>query len=429
MDLTAETERGRVRNVGQILHSAGKQVRILRSIAWPAASRDAFLASGCERLPDIEYPPLDPEPIIDLLRQARRQIFPGSPVDDWLEATADAIEGGARMLAGAGTPVFFEYSRQLYGTPREPLRYGNVTPLALAEAVHESIDELTKLHLGATPEPDRSSEEVASQIETAVAARFGESSPEIEIVDELSANALATSSRIRIRRDAEFTDRDARQLINHEAFVHVATALNGKAQTDLPVLALGHPGTTRTQEGLAVLAEFMSGAMDLDRLRRLADRTRAIDMAIEGADFVEVYRWFVERMEDPEQSFEAARRVFRGGTLTGGAPFTKDLVYIFGLLQVSAVMRAIFSAGRSDLLTLLFCGKLDAMAIPALAELTVHGMCRPAVFLPPWVEDPRFLFAFLTFSSFENRLDMAHLTEVAHRLLTDVPVLGVEVGR
>lgn len=52
----------------------------------------------------------------------------------------------------------------------------------------------------------------------------------------------------------------------------MATSLNGQAQDDLPVLALGHPGTTRTQEGLAVFSEFVSGTLELDRFRRLADR-------------------------------------------------------------------------------------------------------------------------------------------------------------
>ena len=34
------------------------------------------------------------------------------------------------------------------------------------------------------------------------------------------------------------------QLLNHEAFIHVATGLNGRTQTDIPILAIGHPGTT-----------------------------------------------------------------------------------------------------------------------------------------------------------------------------------------
>ena len=80
--------------------------------------------------------------------------------------------------------------------------------------------------------------------------------------------------------------------------------------------------------------------MDPDRLRRLADRTIAIEMAIDGASFLDVYRFFVASSDDPAQSFENTRRVFRGGVLTGGAPFTKDGVYIEGLLRVHNFLRA-----------------------------------------------------------------------------------------
>lgn len=61
-------------------------------------------------------------------------------------------------------------------------------------------------------------------------------------------------------------------------------------------------------------------------MRRLADRVFAIQMAVEGADFLEVYRYFLDRIGDPNQAFENARRVFRGGVITGGSPFTKDIV-------------------------------------------------------------------------------------------------------
>jgi hypothetical protein len=43
------------------------------------------------------------------------------------------------------------------------------------------------------------------------------------VVDVLSANALAGATQIRLRRAARFTDRDAAQLLEHEAYIHVAT--------------------------------------------------------------------------------------------------------------------------------------------------------------------------------------------------------------
>jgi uncharacterized protein (TIGR02421 family) len=264
---------------------------------------------------------------------------------------------------------------------------------------------------------------VARDIERAVHVHFGEAAPKVELVDKLSANALATAKSIRIRRDARFTDRDASQLLHHEAYIHCATSLNGQAQTDLPILAAGHPGTTRTQEGLAVFAEIISGSMELDRMRRLADRVFAIQMAIEGADFLEVYRYFLERTANPDQAFENARRVFRGGIITGGAPFTKDVVYLFGLLQVSVTIRSAFAAGRSDVLRLFFCGKIDAFDIPALCELYTMGLLRAPRYLPPWISDPRYLLALFTYSTFLHQVDIGRGVEVVEQLLSHAPVV------
>ena len=109
--------------------------------------------------------------------------------------------------------------------------------------------------------------------------------------------------------------------------------------------------------------------------------------------------------------------------MTGGAPFTKDVVYLFGLLQVSYAIRAIFSAGRSDCLRLLFCGKLDVQDIPALCELAAMGLCRPARYLPPWAADLRSLLALLTYSTFINKIDAAPVMAVAQKLLEQAPIV------
>ncbi len=421
--MTAEQEKERIRKVAHLLHEGACRIRILHSLEWPASVKQEFFASGARELPEVRYPGFDAAPVIEIIREARRMIVPISTIDLWLERQANSIETGARMLAGTGTPAFFEHSRQAYGEPNAPLRYHPATSLELAQSIQDVIEQLARIDLGVAPSAHLSAEEVAREIEEAVNRHFTEEAPQVLLVDTLSANALATADKIRIRRDARFTDRDASQLLNHEAYIHVATSLNGRAQNDLPILGAGHPSTTRTQEGLAVFAEIISGAMELDRLRRLADRVLAIQMAIEGADFLQVYNYFLEITDNPDQSFENARRVFRGGVMTGGAPFTKDVVYLFGLLQVSNGIRAIFSAGRSDCLRLLFCGKLDLQDIPALCELAAMGLCRPAIYLPPWASDLRSLLALLTYSTFINKLDAGPMMAVVQKLLENAPIV------
>ena len=419
----SDQEKDRIRQTARLLYEASRYIRILRTIAWPSEIKEEFFAQNAKELPKVSYTPLDPAPVLALVRDARRAIVPISAIDLWLEHQADSIEKGARMLAGVGTPTFFEYSRQVYGEPTAPLRYFPLSPLELSQSISDTIAQLACIDMDIAPPTYHGAEEVAVDMERAVQKHFGEDAPKIQLVDKLSANALATTSKIKIRRDARFTDRDASQLLHHEAHIHVATSLNGRAQTDLPILAAGHPGTTRTQEGLAVYAEIISGSMELDRMRRLADRVFAIQMAVEGADFLEVYRYFLEKVGDRDQAFENARRVFRGGVITGGAPFTKDVVYLLGLLQVSNAIRAFFAAGRSDCLKLLFCGKLDFMDIPAICELYTMGLCQAPRYLPPWVNDPRYLLALLTYSMFINKMEMEPLLVVANKLLENAPVV------
>lgn len=416
----------RYRRAAAILHDVAKPMRVLSNLAWPATVREEFLARGADVMPsEPEYPEVDPAAALEGVAQARRLIDPGAVVDDWLESQARAVENTALMLSATGTTSFHAYSRELYGVPTQPLRFDPTTPLELAEQVHAALDELSAVDLLRPAVRDMTGEEVADTLRPAVAAHFGADAPEVLVVGELSANALATATKIKVRRDARFTHRDTAQLLNHEAYVHVGTALNGRAQVDLPILAIGHPGTTRTQEGLAVFSEFVSGTLELDRLRRLADRTTAVQMVIDGADFIELYRWFAERSPSAEQAFESTRRIFRGGPLGGGSPFTKDCVYISGLLAVTSFVRAAFTANRADTLGLLFAGKLDISAVPALATLRSMGLCQPARYLPPWASDPGWVLTWLTLSTFISRIDLETMGASVGRMLERCPQVEI----
>ena len=174
-------------------------------------------------------------------------------------------------------------------------------------------------------------------------------------------------------------------------------------------------------------AEYVSGTLGLDRLRRLADRTVATQLVIDGADFIELYRWFLERTPTPDQAFESTRRIFRGSPVTGGAPFTKDCTYVSGYLSVATFVRAAFMAGRADTLALLFAGKLDLVAVPALAELRSIGLVQPARFLPPWAADPSWILAHLTLNSFLAGIDLNSVSEAMADILKDCPRVEVSL--
>ncbi|MBC7172798.1 MAG: DUF1704 domain-containing protein, partial [Polyangiaceae bacterium] len=331
-----------------------------------------------------------------------------------------AIELGARLLEAAGTKRFFAISKELYGTPTTPLLDGHTTSLMLARRLDKVLRALDHGDLG-PPQRTLTATALARRMRIEMRKYLGDSSPTVVLVEHSSAKAVAGARRIKLRLSARFTDDDVRQLVMHEAMVHIATSLNGRAQRDLPLLAAGHPGTTRTQEGLAVFSEIVSGAMAPDRFRRLSDRVLAIQMAIEGADFLDVYRFFLDQHDDPTLAFENARRVVRGGLVQGGAPFTKDGVYLDGLVRVHDFLRVAVKIDRVDVMPLLFCGKLDLEDLPAFASLSRTGLLRYPRFLPPWAANRRFLVSYLAYSGFLNRVKLRSVEQHYRELLSDAP--------
>ncbi len=428
--MLSDKHRQRITEVCALLREVEKPVRVLRSVSWPAEVSAAFFANGARELPRVRYTPIDPAPVIEGVEAALRLADGSSPVHRWLQRSARAIATGARLVGAVGTADFHRHSVDLYKSPTEPMLDDVTQPLALARQLDETLSAFVTGAGDAAAnvfDGDKmmSADELGRRMSPILRRFFGEQAPRIEIIDVLSANALAGSQYIRLRGGAKFSERDLQQLVQHEAFIHIGSSLNGRKQSGLPLLAAGHPGTTRTQEGLAVFAEMISGAMDPARMRRLANRVIAIHMATEGADFLDLYRFFLDHGNESQQAFESARRVVRGGLLSGGAPFTKDVVYLEGLLGVHNFLRATVQFGRLDCLHLLFCGKLDIEDLPAMVMLVENGLCGFPEFLPPWAADAGFLISYLAYSSFLNRVNLERVRGHYADLLADVPKLEV----
>src|SRR6185295_1875859 len=250
------------------------------------------------------------------------------------------------------------------------------TNLDLAEHFTQVVDGVA----GRAPIPSPLDELVytAAEVVPLLAERFARFFPaldiRVELVDDIASKAAAGVDGVRIKRGARFSRRDIAQLEFHEGQVHVATALNGRAQPVMSFIGYPSPRTTATQEGLAVLTEFLTQSTSLERMRRLADRTLAIKMAEDGADFRELYRFFLSRGHEQGAAYDCARRVCRGGLVTGGAPFTKDVCYLDGLLRVTNFMRVALVKGHLELVRLFFAGKIDLDDVPLFGRLLREGL-------------------------------------------------------
>lgn len=419
----------RLTQAATLLRKAERPVRVLRAVAWGPEVAQKFFAGGEQELPQVTYPRMSAAPVHEVLAAARALIDGDGPVQNWLRRIADVIAISADMLQALGTKEFHRLSVQLYGSPDTDLLECDVTPLDLARMLDQVLSSFTGVELNLNAgEIKTNAVDLGARMEGILQRHFGASAPAIEIVDHLSANALAGARYIKLRRDAQFSDRDLAQLVQHEAFVHIATSLNGAAQSAFPILGAGHAGTTRTQEGLAVFAEIISGAMDPSRLLRLADRVLAIKMAMEGANFLDIYRYFCDRTKDKGAAFENARRVVRGGMVEGGAPFTKDSVYLEGLVRVHNFLRIAVQETRVDTIRLLFAGKMDIEDMPAITTLAAHGLCVFPQFLPPWAKDLRFMLSYIAYSAFLNRMNLEKVRVHYQNMLSRCAAPAVEKG-
>ncbi len=404
------------------INEASGAMNVLKSVNWDGRHKKRFFETG--KLPSPTYRKIDVSEPRDMIAQARALCDSDHVVFEWLDRLCTTMEHTASLIQTRGTPQFFHYSSELFGRPTRLMIDKQTRVLDLAKHLDHTLSDLNFDNLVIEGfEEYLSAKDFAKALRPRLKKHFGKDAPKVMVSPTLSAKAAASSSRIRVRRDATFTYKDVDQLLHHEALIHSATGMNGQAQEHFKILGRSHAGTTEIQEGLAVFAEIITGSMDPRRFGRLSGRVLAIEMAVQGADFKEVFDFFVERNDDPSQSYENTRRIFRGGLVKGGAPFTKDMVYLNGLLRVHNFMRTVVKLNRADLIRVLFSGKMDIEDVPALAQLASSDRLTPPLFMPPWVKDLRFLVSYMAYSSFLNQVKMPGFQTYYERELDDVPVV------
>jgi hypothetical protein len=151
--------------------------------------------------------------------------------------------------------------------------------------------------------------------------------------------------KVRIRASALFSEADLEQLLEHEAYIHTATLLNGKHQP-AALAGVGAPRTTRTQEGWRPSPRIVTGAMDIARLRRIALRVIMVRDALAGADFIECSRASSRPARPRWRATAAPPASSAAATVRGGVCFTKDGAYLEGVFSIQLFIRKALQEGR-----------------------------------------------------------------------------------
>ena len=163
----------------------------------------------------------------------------------------------------------------------------------------------------------------------------------IEVRDDIS-ELMVSFGRLLIPEAATFRADRVEALLHHEVGTHVVTYLNG-ARQPLTLLTIGLPGYDETQEGLAVLAEYLTGGLDPRRLRVLAGRVVAIAEMLDGAGFLDIFESLRTDHGIPTRTaWSIAIRVVVGGGSV------KDAIYLRGITHLLEASQRAAASTRSS---------------------------------------------------------------------------------
>jgi uncharacterized protein (TIGR02421 family) len=397
-----------------------RPIRVLQALRWGPEIEERFLKAKQREAPRVDAayyervelgfdPRSKTEEFEEIAHDVDRDLGERDAIGQILMTTALEYRDVVRMLSARGTADFYAWSRRLYGSPKDKFPDGRSTVRDLGRLLYgllTNVDEWSDPLRTASPAYARTLDaaEAARCLGERLAGFFGDAHVRVEEDDGILADAAAGSDYVKVRSGAKFSPRDIDILEVHEGWVHVATSLNGQAQPVAKWLSKGPPRTTAVQEGLAALLEMFTFRTFPRRARRLNDRVLAVDKAEDGANFGDVFEWFRTEGYDEDECFQNARRVFRGGVIDGGAPFTKDACYCRGIVLNYAFIRSAIQHGRVDLVPYLFVGKVAHEDVPVLARRVSDGVVKPPGYLPPMFRDLNGLAIWMAYSTFFSQL-------------------------
>lgn len=315
----------------------------------PALARDQLAALPLDAIADAE--------LAQLLRDKRRE-----------------LDLQLAMVAHRDTPQFRADSLQLYPA---------VDPALLAEAHHilatvspAAGTRAARAATGAQPaDPPLGALAIAARASAELAhyrLQYPALGSVVHVREDVSSLVVSHGDLLVPARMVVAAHRvDA--LLQHEIGTHVVTYANGRAQP-LRILATGLANYEALQEGLAMLAEYVAGGLDGDRLRLVAARVVAVHLLVGGAELPAILVELGRCGLSPRAAFGVAIRVLRGGGLT------KDAIYLRGLVQLLAYLRG------GGALEPLLVGKLGFAQVPLVEALLARGVLRAPPLRPRWLD-------------------------------------------
>ncbi len=330
--------------------------------AWADFERSDFGVAPTLRLRPLEFEP-------DLVRRDLYALTVEDVADPALHAlfTAkrDEIARQITALEDRDTTRFVYGSLQLYGDVGQPLVSA---AQELLEIIPEQVPSTRAVTAGAFAEAARAEFDRYRAV-------YPDFPSNVDVRDDVS-ELMVSFGRLLIPEAATIRADRVEALLHHEVGTHVVTYQNG-ARQPLTLLKIGLPGYDETQEGLAVLAEYLTGGLDPRRLRVLAARVVAIADMLDGAEFLEIVESLRAEHRIPTRTaWSIAVRVVVGGGSV------KDAIYLRG------ITRLLEHLAEGSNLDALFVGKLALDHIPLIQDLLDRGVLNEPWIRPRWLDVP-----------------------------------------
>lgn len=396
-----------IKRIDKRLVNIAKTIKILSTASWHPSQTTRFLNAyrkGKKILPNPKLKRLDMAKKRTQLKELMKICDRSHPIGNFLFQTAQDYKLAAEMVEKIGTVRYSLISQKLFGAPYDTIEGGDLTTYDAAAHFLAATNEFREI----SAIPEQAScllpEHVANVLQQRANKLFKDDPISVVVDPQLMSRAAAGARRIRIRGATYFAENDINQLLQHEAFVHSLTGINGRHQPVLTSLSLNAPRVTATQEGLAVFAELITNSMDLSRLQRISMRVKAIQMGLDGADFIEIFEFFIDSGISEFESFQSAARIFRGGNVRGGNVCTKDVVYLKGFVDVHSFLLNAMQSRKFMYPSYLCAGKLSTSDVPVFEEFFENGLIAPPIYEPGWIKSRSSLLAFLLYSTFVTQL-------------------------
>ncbi|MFT7259821.1 MAG: hypothetical protein ACI9MS_001683 [Glaciecola sp.] len=198
----------------------------------------------------------------------------------------------------------------------------------------------------------------------------------LRVEENMIANALVSGNTIKLNKNAKLSVSDTNALAHHEMGVHLVTTLNARQQP-LRILEIGNPLNTMTQEGLAILSEYLSDNLTIKRLKILALRVVAVQSMIKEKSFRKSFSLLKEEYgASNDIAFSVCSRIYRGGG------FVKDYLYMQGFHKMLNAYE------NEPNFNLLFAGKTSVDYLPQISRLIDRGILHKPQYVSNIFQNP-----------------------------------------